>query len=114
MTQTLALFIDAYRELNARKMFWITLILSGVVVSTLLIIGVVDNPESTTSFDSQHIKVMFWETPIPLPLGMRLAYMGSCDSCSNFYGWDFSRFFKCRCYRSCFTQANWTFTNFSN
>jgi len=72
MRQTLALLIDAYRELNARKMFWITLILSGVVVSTLLIIGVVDNPESTTSFDSQHIKVMFWETPIPLPLGMDL------------------------------------------
>jgi ABC-type transport system involved in multi-copper enzyme maturation permease subunit len=31
MTQTLALFLDAYRELNARKMFWITLALSAVV-----------------------------------------------------------------------------------
>ncbi len=72
MIQTLALFLDAYRELNARKMFWITLILSGVVVSVLLIIGVVDNPESKTAFDSQHIKIMFWETPIPLPLGLDL------------------------------------------
>jgi ABC-type transport system involved in multi-copper enzyme maturation permease subunit len=32
MTQTLALFLDAYRELNAKKLFWITLILSGLVV----------------------------------------------------------------------------------
>jgi ABC-type transport system involved in multi-copper enzyme maturation permease subunit len=32
ITQTLALLLDAYRELNAKKMFWIVLILSGVVV----------------------------------------------------------------------------------
>ena len=75
MTQTLALFLDAYRELNARKMFWITLILSGLVVSVLLFIGIVDNPESTSSFDSQHIKIMFWETPIPVPMGMDLEHI---------------------------------------
>ena len=28
-TQTTALFVDAYRELNAKRMFWITLIMSG-------------------------------------------------------------------------------------
>lgn len=72
MTQTLALFIDAYRELNARKMFWITLILSGLVVSVLLIIGLVDNPQSTSTFDSQHLKVMFWEIPFPIPQSMDL------------------------------------------
>lgn len=72
MRQTLALFIDAYRELNARKMFWITLILSGVVVSTLLFIGVVENPQSTSSFDSQHLKVMFWEIPVPIPQSIDL------------------------------------------
>jgi ABC-type transport system involved in multi-copper enzyme maturation permease subunit len=33
MTQTLAIFLDAYRELNARKMFWITLALSAIVVA---------------------------------------------------------------------------------
>ena len=33
MTQTLALLVDAYRELNARKMFWISLIISGVVIA---------------------------------------------------------------------------------
>ncbi len=30
--QTTALLVDAYRELNAKKLFWITLILSGVLV----------------------------------------------------------------------------------
>ena len=33
VTQTLALFVDAYRELNAKKLFWIVLILSVVVVA---------------------------------------------------------------------------------
>lgn len=32
ITQTLALLLDAYRELNARKMFWVSLVLSGLVV----------------------------------------------------------------------------------
>ena len=27
--QTAALFLDAYRELNAKKMFWITLVLGA-------------------------------------------------------------------------------------
>lgn len=57
MTQTLALLLDAYRELNARKMFWITLILSGVVMLALLIVGVTEDHE---------LKVLVWDTPIPL------------------------------------------------
>jgi ABC-type transport system involved in multi-copper enzyme maturation permease subunit len=40
MTQTLALLLDAYRELNARKMFWITLILSGMCVVAFALFGV--------------------------------------------------------------------------
>ena len=32
MTQTLAIFHDAYRELNAKKLFWFVLIISGIVV----------------------------------------------------------------------------------
>jgi ABC-type transport system involved in multi-copper enzyme maturation permease subunit len=40
MTQTLALLLDAYRELNARKMFWITLILSGLCVVAFALFGV--------------------------------------------------------------------------
>lgn len=33
MTQTFAIFLDAYRDLNARKMFWITLVLTGLVIA---------------------------------------------------------------------------------
>jgi hypothetical protein len=40
MTQTLALLLDAYRELNARKMFWITLVLSGMCVIAFALFGV--------------------------------------------------------------------------
>lgn len=37
--QTLAIFVDAYRDLNARKLFWITLILSAVVVAAFSLLG---------------------------------------------------------------------------
>ncbi len=40
MTQTLALFLDAYRELNAKKLFWITMLLSGLVVLIYAAIGI--------------------------------------------------------------------------
>ena len=32
MTQTLALLLDAYRELNAKKLFWVVLAISLIVV----------------------------------------------------------------------------------
>lgn len=46
MTQTVALFVDAYRELNAKKLFWITMLLSGLVVSIYAMIGI--NEEGVT------------------------------------------------------------------
>ena len=39
LTQTLAMFVDAYRELNAKKLFWITMILSGLVVAAFGAVG---------------------------------------------------------------------------
>ena len=39
LTQTLALLLDAYRELNAKKLFWITMILSGVIVLAFAAVG---------------------------------------------------------------------------
>ena len=33
LTQTTALFVDAYRELNARKLFWITMALNILAVA---------------------------------------------------------------------------------
>jgi ABC-type transport system involved in multi-copper enzyme maturation permease subunit len=38
--QTVAIFIDAYRELNAKKLFWITLILSLLVVVAFAFVGI--------------------------------------------------------------------------
>lgn len=40
MTQTLAIFMDAYRGLKARKMFWIVLIISGLVVAAFACLGI--------------------------------------------------------------------------
>jgi len=40
ITQTLALLVAAYRELNARKLFWITMVLSGLAVSIFAAIGI--------------------------------------------------------------------------
>ncbi len=40
MTQTLAIFLDAYRDLNSRKLFWLAIILSGLVVLVVAALGV--------------------------------------------------------------------------
>ncbi len=38
--QTWAIFLEAYRELNARKLFWIVLAISGLVVAALGMLGI--------------------------------------------------------------------------
>lgn len=38
-TQTIAMFLDAYRELNSKKLFWITMILSAIVVLAFAAVG---------------------------------------------------------------------------
>ena len=40
LRQTLALLHDAYRELNSKRMFWISLILSGVAMGAFGVIAV--------------------------------------------------------------------------
>ncbi|MEL7238424.1 MAG: ABC transporter permease, partial [Planctomycetota bacterium] len=39
ISQTWSLLADAYRDLNSRKMFWITLILSGLVAGVFALVG---------------------------------------------------------------------------
>lgn len=56
ITQTLAMFHDAYRELNAKKMFWIVLFLSGLVVLVFGAVGVKDGK----------LAFFWWETAIPV------------------------------------------------
>lgn len=57
MTQTIALLVDAYRELNARKMFWISLIISGLVMGAFALLGVSD----------KGMTILAWELPVPAP-----------------------------------------------
>ncbi|CAG0949561.1 hypothetical protein PHYC_00119 [Phycisphaerales bacterium] len=56
MIQTWAMLVDAYRELNAKKLFWITLILSGMVVTAFAMVGLTD----------KGIKVLVWDIPVPM------------------------------------------------
>ena len=50
LRQTVAIFLDAYRELHARKLFWVTLVLSGLVV---VLFGLV-------SIDEEGISLAGW------------------------------------------------------
>jgi len=51
MTQTWAIFLEAYRSLNSKKLFWMVLILSGIVVVAFACVGI--NPSG--------LKIMFWQ-----------------------------------------------------
>ena len=63
--QTLALFHDAYRELNSKRMFWISLIISGLVVMIFLTIGI--------SADGA-LTLFGMKTPLPLPFSKAELY----------------------------------------
>ena len=55
MRQTLAIFYDAYRELNSRRMFWITLVLSVLLIIVLAMFGV----------DARGIRFLKWRFDQP-------------------------------------------------
>ncbi len=55
MRQTLAIFLDAYRELNSKKLFWIVLALSIVVVAAFAMIGL----------NERGLTVLWWTFPAP-------------------------------------------------
>ncbi|MBN8596578.1 MAG: hypothetical protein J0L78_02780 [Planctomycetes bacterium] len=54
LKQTMAMLVDAYRELNAKKMFWITLVLSALVVIAIACVGIND----------KGITVLWWTFPV--------------------------------------------------
>ncbi len=54
-TQTLALLLDAYRELNSKRLFWIALAISGLIVAAFAALGV--TPSGVT--------ILFWEVDVP-------------------------------------------------
>lgn len=51
MSQTLAIFHDAYRSLNAKKMFWMVLVISAVVVLAFAMVGI----------NETGVKIAFWQ-----------------------------------------------------
>ena len=55
MIQLIALFHAAYRELNARKLFWISLIISGLLVGAFAIVGL----------NEKGLTILWWEFQIP-------------------------------------------------
>src|SRR5690242_16624358 len=65
LRQTLALILDAYRELNSRRMFWIALVINGIVVLAFLAIGV--TPDGRLSLFGMHL-------PLPLPFSKAELY----------------------------------------
>jgi ABC-type transport system involved in multi-copper enzyme maturation permease subunit len=56
MTQTLAILLAAYRNLNSRKLFWITLVISAVGVLAFALVGL--NPRG--------FRLAFWQIDSPL------------------------------------------------
>lgn len=56
LTQTTAMLVDAYRELNARKLFWITMFLSLLVAGALACVGV----------NERGISILWWTIPAAL------------------------------------------------
>jgi len=55
MMQTLAIFFDAYRELNSKRLFWITLMLSGLVVAAFALVGINENG----------LRIIVWDLDLP-------------------------------------------------
>ena len=58
--QTWAIVVDGYRELNAKKLFWVTMLLSGLVVAGFGI----------TSVKAEGIGVLWYTIPVDLPPGV--------------------------------------------
>ena len=51
MTQTWAIFLEAYRSLNSKKLFWLVLILSALVVAAFACLGI----------NEKGLKIAFWQ-----------------------------------------------------
>lgn len=56
LRQTGAIFIDAFRELNSKRMFWIVLLLSGLVVAVFACLGI----------NQQGLTILAWEIPFQI------------------------------------------------
>ena len=66
MTQTWAIFYEAYRALNAKKMFWIVLGLSGLVVAALGCLGIDEQGLTFASLHFDFVGITSHTVPPPL------------------------------------------------
>jgi ABC-type transport system involved in multi-copper enzyme maturation permease subunit len=62
MTQTLAIFLDAYRDLNSRKLFWLAIAISGLVVLVVGALGINDAGVTVLGFqfESKFVNTVFF------------------------------------------------------
>jgi hypothetical protein len=86
MTQTWALVVDAYRELNAKKLFWITLALSLIVVLAFAAFGMTPTGFSllwfsfeSETFNSEIIpkRLFYTSTFLSLGIGVWLTWIAT-------------------------------------
>lgn len=63
LTQTWAIFVDAYRELNSKRLFWITLALSGLVVLVYAAIGIDERSPTFLWFHLRFIPITSEQFP---------------------------------------------------
>jgi len=84
--QTLAIFVDAYRELNAKRLFWVTMILSGLVVAGFACLGnnergmtfltwTIENPAFSTAVIGRADFYKFWFVNLGLAFWLAWAAM---------------------------------------
>lgn len=57
LRQTKAILVDAYREINSKKLFWITMVLSLVIVAVIAAIGFDEEGVSFLWFDAGFIPI---------------------------------------------------------
>jgi ABC-type transport system involved in multi-copper enzyme maturation permease subunit len=97
ITQTWALVVDSYRELNAKKLFWITLILSLLVVAAFAFVNI--NERGITIFGADFenyawstnvipaatfYKIVFTTIAIPWWLGVIATVLALISVCAVF------------------------------
>lgn len=60
MRQTIALLVDGYRELNAKRLFWLVLVVSGLVVAAFGAVGLTE----------KGLSIFVWEIEAPINAGV--------------------------------------------
>ena len=70
MTQTLAIFLDAYRDLNSRKLFWLAI---GVSMLVVVIVGALGIDETGVSVLAFHFDSIMSMEPLAISSGTTLA-----------------------------------------